>query len=57
MAIEFRGTKELERRLKAIGKTPHDALRKIQLDAVANAKRHTSRARPATSGGPSPRAG
>jgi len=43
MAIQVRGTKELERRLKAIGMTPHDALRKIQLDAVANAKRAVPR--------------
>lgn len=43
MAITVKGAKELNRRLKAIGETPHDALRKIQLDAVANAKRAVPR--------------
>ena len=42
MSIEVRGTKQLQRRLKAIGDTS-DLLRDIQLDAVAEAKRKVPR--------------
>ncbi len=43
MSIAVLGTRELQRRLKAISDTPKVALRKIQLDAVANAKRTVPR--------------